>query len=239
VNSEIKILYQDEDMLAIYKPSGITVHPEGRSQGPFVTDWVLENFKDVYEGEPIDLDDGDSISRPGIVHRLDKETSGVMLIAKTKEGFDCLKEQFLNMEIQKTYHTFVEGVIKDDRGVINKPIGRLSSDPRKRAVGSRTSNPKEAQTAFKVLSRLSGETFLEVWPKTGRTHQLRVHLKSIHHPIVADFLYGKRENSLGFKRLALHARKIAFTNLDSQKVVVEAPYPEDFINALNKGSLIC
>lgn len=233
-HEEIKTLYEDDHMLAINKPAGVTVHPDGKTKGPFLTDWIVEKYPDTFRGEGVLLDDGSVIERPGIVHRLDKETSGVLLIAKTEEAFLDLKEQFMGHEVQKTYHAFVEGIIRDERGVIDKAIGRSPRDARKRTTERAARMPKEAYTSFKVLERREEEkvTFVEVWPKTGRTHQIRVHFRSIGRPVICDGLYGKRENSLGFKRLALHARSISFKTLDGKKKSIEASYPEDFAKAI-------
>ncbi len=235
---EVKILYEDDNMLAINKPAGIAVHPDGKTKGPFLTEWITELYPDTFRGEGVTLDDGSVIERPGIVHRLDKETTGVLLIAKTEEAFFHLKEQFMNHEVQKTYHAFVEGTIRDERGVIDKPIGRSPRDARKRTTERAARMPKEAFTSFKVLERRNNTTFVEVWPKTGRTHQIRVHFKSIGRPVICDGLYGKRENSLGFKRLALHARATSFKNMDGKKKTVEAPYPPDFLFAIEKEEVV-
>jgi 23S rRNA pseudouridine1911/1915/1917 synthase len=226
------ILYEDDDILAINKPAGLVVHPDGRTEEPSVSEWFVSKYpkaKDV--GEPLG-----EIERPGIVHRIDRETSGVLLLAKTKEGHACLKEQFQNRKVEKIYHAFVYGNVKDDRGTINLPIARSASNFKKWSAerGAR-GEKREAITFFQVLKRYTsqGVTLVEVKPKTGRTHQIRVHLKAIHHPVVCDKLYAsKQECLLGFSRLALHAKEIKFENLKGEEVRLEAPYPEDFQEAL-------
>jgi len=237
-----EIIYEDEDILAINKPAGLVVHSDGRTEEPSLAKWFEEKYpqaKDV--GEPIRLATGKVISRPGIVHRIDRDTSGVLLLAKTDKGHEVLKSQFQNRKIEKIYHVFVYGLVKDDRGTIDRPIGRSSSDFRKWTAERGTRGIlREAVTYFEVLKRDEGEkvTFLEVKPKTGRTHQIRVHLKAVNHPVVADPLYAsKRPKLLGFERTALHARSIKFTNTEKEEIVLKAPYPNDFKQAIDKLGL--
>lgn len=231
------ILYEDRDIVVINKPAGLVVHSDGRTKEDTVVDWVKERYPEAKEvGEPIELKNGSAIERPGIVHRIDRETSGILVIAKTKEGFESLKAQFQNREIEKTYHLFVHGLVKEDRGSITRPIGKSSSDFRKwSAQRGAKGEMREALTYFEVLKRSPelNVSFVEAKPKTGRTHQIRVHFQALQHPVVADNLYaGGKEKLLGFERTALHAKKIAFTNVEGEKIVVEAPYPEDFKEAI-------
>src|SRR6185369_6890689 len=179
---EIPILYEDKDILAVNKPAGLVVHPDGKSKGPFLTDWVLEKYpKTKGVGEPIETKDYGVIERPGIVHRLDRDTSGVILIAKTKRGHEVLKEQFQNRTIIKKYLTFVYGEVKEQFGIINRPIGRSPSDFRKwSATRGARGELREAETWYTLIFYRSGYSFLEVEPKTGRTHQIRVHFKAIN-----------------------------------------------------------
>ncbi len=228
------ILYEDDDMLVINKPSGLIVHADGRTKEDSVAAWFAEKYpesKDV--GEKLG-----KVERPGIVHRIDRETSGALLVAKTKEGFEILKSQFQNHEIEKVYHLFVHGIVKDDRGTINLPIGRSASDFRRRSAGRGAKGEmREAVTYFEVLKRLPelGVTFVEAKPKTGRTHQIRVHFQALQNPVVADALYAVgKAKLLGFERQALHARQVTFKNVSGEKITVEAPYPEDFKQALDK-----
>ena len=234
----IPILYQSTDILAINKPAGLVVHADGRTTEPTLADWVLEHFPEAKDvGEPITLTSGGTIHRPGIVHRLDRDTSGVMLIALTEKGFDLLKGQFQDREIKKKYHAFVYGIVKEDEEVIDRPITRSRKDFRLWSAqrGGR-GEARDAVTDYKVLNRNEDHdvTFIEASPHTGRTHQIRVHFKAINHPVVADPLYApKRKPILGFKRLALHAKQITFMTLDREEVTVEAPYPDDFKVALS------
>ncbi len=225
----MQILYEDNDIVVINKPAGLVVHPDGRTIEPSVSEWFVKKYpgsKDV--GEKL----GD-IERPGIVHRIDRETSGVLILAKTKKGFEYLKKQFQNREIEKVYHLFIYGNIKEDSGVIELPISRSKKDFRKR-VALRQAQGKQAVTEFKVLKRAGDKsvTFIEARPKTGRTHQLRAHFRALYHPIVGDGLYAsKLPKLLSFNRLALHARQIKFKNTKDEEISVEAPYPEDFKKA--------
>jgi len=238
MNLSPNILYEDEDILVINKPAGLIVHPDGRTEESSVSEWLLNLYPTTKEvGESLTLANGTVIERPGIVHRIDRETSGVLLLAKTNKAHQFLKEQFQDREIEKIYHTFVYGNIKDDRGTINIPIGRSPANFRKWSAGrGARGEMREAITYFQVLKRLPeiGATFIEAKPKTGRTHQIRVHFTTLHHPVVADKLYAQGKPALlGFDRLALHAREITFKNLRGEKVTVEAPYPEDFKRAID------
>lgn len=227
---EPTILYEDKDIVAINKPAGLVVHSDGRTKESSVSDWFVSKFPEAVEvGEPVG-----EVARPGVVHRIDRETSGVLLLAKTKEGHECLKEQFQNREIDKIYHVFIHGNLKENHGTINLPIGKSSSDFRKRsAERGAKGDRKEATTHFQVLKRFEEGTFVEARPKTGRTHQIRVHFKALHHPVLGDSLYGaKKPLLLGFNRVALHAREISFTDTSGKRHTVKAPYPKDFEEAL-------
>lgn len=237
------ILYEDEDMLVINKPAGLVVHPDGRTKEESVSEWFASAYPESrHVGEPIKLAASSQkpeafLERPGIVHRIDRETSGVLVIAKSKQGFETLKEQFQSREIDKVYHLFAHGNMKDDRGTINISIGKSSSDFRKwSAQRGKKGELREAITYFEVLKRSPEHnvTFVEAKPKTGRTHQIRVHFQALQHPIVADSLYALgKPFILGFERLALHARRITFKSVAGQEITVEAPYPEDFKRALD------
>lgn len=236
---KIEILYEDKDIVAVNKTAGIVVHPDGKSKGPFLTDWIIENYpKTKNVGEPVETKDYGIIERPGIVHRLDRDTSGVILIAKTKAGHECLKTQFQDRTINKKYLAFVCGEVKDQFGIINRPIGRSPKDFRRwSATRGARGEMRDAETWYTVLSSRAGYSFVEVEPKTGRTHQIRVHFKAINHPILHDSLYSPEKiddktKSLGFKRNALHAYSIEFTNCQGKVIKVKAPIPKDFNNAL-------
>jgi 23S rRNA pseudouridine1911/1915/1917 synthase len=231
----ITILYESADHLVINKPVSIMVHPDGRSDEKTISDWVGDNYPETLEvGEPLVLESGESILRPGIVHRLDKDTSGVLVICRTKEAFLDLKKQFQEQRVRKIYNAFVYGRVKNDQGKIDRPIGRSPGDFRRWSAqrGAR-GKMREAVTLYKVLQRGSESSYLEVGLETGRTHQIRVHLKAINYPVICDKLYApNREPLLGFKRLALHASSISFMDRTGTSIKVEAPLPDDFQKAL-------
>lgn len=234
---ELKILYEDDEVLAIDKPAGLVVHGDGKISESTLVDWIISKYPEIKGvGEPWVSPTGETILRSGIVHRLDRETSGVMLIAKTQESFENLKKQFQNHEIKKIYHAFVFGEIKTLEDTIDRPIGRSNKDFRMWSAqrGAR-GEMRPAVTDYKVIKNVKGYSFVEVCPKTGRTHQIRVHFKAISHPLVADSLYApSRENTLGFSRLALHSYEITFKELNDSFQTIKAPYPEDFDTAVKE-----
>ena len=227
------ILFEDPDFVVINKPAGLVVHSDGRTKEPSVSDWFAQKYPESKNvGEKLG-----EIERPGVVHRIDRETSGALILAKTQEGHAHLKKQFQNREVEKAYHLFVHGLLKEDRGTINLPIGRSASDFRKWSAqrGAR-GEKREAITYFEVLKRFPehGVTFIEAKPKTGRTHQIRVHFLALQNPVVGDSLYApNKPQVLSFGRLALHARKLSFKSLKDELITVEAPYPADFQTALD------
>jgi len=233
-----QIIYEDADILAINKPAGLIVHPDGRTKEESVSGWLVMKYPEVKgvndENEELQITNDES-ERDGVVHRLDRETSGVLLLAKTDEGLKCLKEQFKNREIQKIYYVFVYGNMKEDHGTLNLPIGKSPSDFRKYSAGrGATGLKREATTYFQVLKRSDGVTLVEARPKTGRTHQIRVHFTALQRPVIGDKLYAStKPEMLGFKRLALHAREITFKDTKGESHTVRAPFPEDFIKALD------
>lgn len=243
--SSISILFENNDLLIINKPAGLRTHGDGKSEVPTVVDWVIEKYPDLAGiGEPATYD-GKVIDRPGIVHRLDEETSGVLVIAKSQDAYLYLKEQFKNRLIQKEYHAFVWGHFKELEGIVDIPIGRNKNDFRRWHAGRGIrGEAKEAQTKWQVNKRFEDEkgeqfSFMHLFPKTGRTHQLRVHMKYLQRPIVSDGLYGPtKPQALGFARVALHAYKLSLSGLDGTKIEVEAPYPADFEEAIAKYGLL-
>lgn len=234
-----EILLEDDNYIVFNKPAGLVVHSDGKTKDYTLADWLIENrpeMKDV--GEPLELSSGEKILRPGIVHRLDKDTSGAIVVAKNEKAFKDLKEKFQNREVDKKYHAFVYGELPETDDTINRPIGRSKKDFRKWSAqrGAR-GEMREAITNYRVMDTgtVDGNTvsFVEAEPKTGRTHQIRVHFKAIHHAVVSDALYAPNQPQLlGLKRQALHAYTLSFKGLKGKKVSVTAPYPEDFENAL-------
>lgn len=234
------IIFEDTDVLVINKPSGLVVHPDGKTSEPSVAAWVLKAHPEVRGvGEPLRLSSGEVIDRPGIVHRIDRETSGVLILAKNQETFLFLKKQFQGRDVQKEYRAFTYGEMKQDEGVIDRPIGRSSKDFRLWSAqrGAR-GMLRDAVTEYRVLKRHGGLSYVAVFPKTGRTHQIRAHFKAINYPVVCDRLYApKRECSLGFSRLALHSFAVELTlpgggREVSERRRFEAEFPEDFKSAL-------
>ena len=235
----LKVLYSDKDILVINKPAGISVHGDGRSDVETLADLILAEYPDMKDvGEPMEIDIGGSekkiIYRPGIVHRLDKDTSGVLILARNQKAYEYLKEQFQKREVKKTYNTLVYGNMKNDFGIVDAGIGRSPSDPRKRiASRGKTGKIRDAVTEYKVLKRFTVAsvqyTWLELHPKTGRTHQIRVHMKFLNHPVVADQLYAPKDATtpFGISRLALHASSVEFKNLVGENITVSAPLPPD------------
>lgn len=239
------IIIETDNYLIINKPAGMVVHGDGRpaqagkSNKSTLTDWIIEKYPELKGiGEPVTFGE-DEIDRPGIVHRLDEETSGVLIVAKTQEAFAHFKKLFMDREIKKEYHAFVWGHFKESSGVVDEPIGRNKNDFRQRHAGRGIrGESKEAVTIWQSINRFEDErgdkfSFVHLYPKTGRTHQLRVHMKFLQRPIVSDKLYApSKPLALGFSRLALHARRISFIDQDGKAVSVEAPYPKDFEQAI-------
>ncbi len=232
--SEISILFEDDNVIALYKPAGVLTHGDERSASPSITDWLLEHRPEIQK--EFEQSEEEGPARPGIVHRLDRDTSGVLLVAKNLHSFGSLKKQFALRKVQKEYHAFVYGTILEERGIINRPLGRSRKDFRLRS-GQRKARGelKEAVTVFEVAGRREDKsaTFIKAYPKTGRTHQIRAHMKAVHHPVVCDKLYAPGQKCLfGMERLALHARRITFKDILGKDISVEAPYPRDFAKAL-------
>lgn len=237
MTKDITILYEDKDILAINKPAGLVVHSDGRTQEKTLTDWIISRYPDLLSvGEPQKLQNGAVVTRPGVVHRLDRETSGVVVLAKNQTSFESLKKQFQEHTVKKVYSAFVYGCIKQKQGIIDIPIGRSKSDFRLWLADARArGHQREAITEYQVLEEGVNASFIEVLPKTGRTHQIRVHMKAINHPVVCDKRYApKRSCILGLNRLALHARLISVRTYSGSLVVIEAPLPEDFSRALKR-----
>jgi 23S rRNA pseudouridine1911/1915/1917 synthase len=226
----LEILYEDGDVLAVNKPAGVLVHQSASSGGErTITDWLVKNRPGVQAvGDNPEL-------RPGIVHRLDRETSGVLLIAKTPRYFDYLKALFQGRRIKKTYLALVYGRVRAASGRIEKPIGLRSGSVKRTVVTARAKMVKNAVTAYRVkgyanfVSPAGSEecTVLEVVPQTGRTHQIRVHLASIGHPVVGDALYGGKRGAES-TRLRLHAYSLEFPLSPGRQIKIAADPPPDF-----------
>jgi 23S rRNA pseudouridine1911/1915/1917 synthase len=246
---DIDILYEDKDCAVVNKPPNLMVHSDGKAPGPFLADWILEHYPEAKDvGDPMTGKDGEPLERGGIVHRLDRDTSGALIIAKTPEGHASIKKQFQYRTVEKKYLTFVWGEMTDEFGTIDRPIGRSGKDFRKwSATRGKRGDIRDALTYWvriaiaqlpeakaKDIPKDLGTMFslIQAEPKTGRTHQIRVHLNAINRPVVGDIFYApKRPMVLGFDRLALHSWSIQFKDLKDKTIKVMAPIPADFINA--------
>lgn len=234
--TDIKIIYKDNDILVLDKPSGITVNNADTTKGQFtVQDYLQEKFS---LQNPTN-DESDFYKRAGIVHRIDKETSGILVVARNKESFDNLQLQFKERKVNKTYVALVHGHVESLEGEISVPIGRLPWNRKRFGV---LSGGKEAKTFYKVLEKYQKPfTLLELTPKTGRTHQIRVHLKYFNHPIFGDFLYAGRKTSRDdrkiLERFFLHAEKINFFHpTTGKKIEFESPLPLELWQTLKTVS---
>ncbi len=222
----LDILYEDDDLIVLNKPAGMVVHPgAGRRSGTLVHALLAHCAT---------LPGIGGVERPGIVHRLDRETSGVLVVAKTESAHQSLSRQFKTRVIKKQYAAVVHGEVRQETGRIEAPIGRREHD-RKR-MGVRDRGGREARTGYQVLRRLPGMTVLTLDPETGRTHQIRVHLAHIGHPVIGDRVYGgrreQRRTASGevAERHMLHARRLAFHHpTTGEWLEFEAPLPEDFL----------
>jgi 23S rRNA pseudouridine1911/1915/1917 synthase len=217
-----EVIYEDQYLLAINKPSGWVVNESlSASDDLTLQKWVCENLR-------FDISCSKDL-RSGIVHRLDKPTSGVVLVAKNEQIFNALQKEFADRRVHKTYLALVHGSFDQASGEINEPVGRL---PWKRTKFGVISGGRSAVTGYKVIKKIEGYSLLELYPKTGRTHQIRVHLKHVGHPIVSDPLYAGRktlrEDLKKFPRLWLHAKSIEFGHpVTKARLRIEAPLPPD------------
>ena len=221
----IEILYEDEDIIVVNKPKGIVVHPANGNPDGTLVNAIMNLCGNSLSGIGGEI-------RPGIIHRLDKDTSGVLIVAKNDIAHINISNQIKNRQTKKIYIALVRGVIKENEATIDMPIGRSKKDRKKMAV---TKDGKEAITHFKVLKRYENFTLLEIKIDTGRTHQIRVHLAEIGYPIVGDYIYSNGKNPFNVEGQMLHARQIEFVHPTTGKEMkIEAPIPEYFQRILNE-----
>lgn len=224
---EPTILFEDAELLVVDKPSGMIVYPDGKHDYPALSHWLEQKL-----GGPAE-------EKFFFVHRIDRETSGVLVITKTSSAFEFLKEQFKERETRKTYRAFVHGTFKEERGIIDKPIGSSRGGSGPRSAKLSYGVQRDAVTMYKVLAERTYDaagpepvSYVEVYPKTGRTHQIRVHMASVGRPLLGDKLYGSgRAPLLGFARLALHALSLSFKHPKGEDMTFTAPLPADFLQA--------
>lgn len=216
----LKVVYEDPHLLIVDKPAGLVVHPgPGHPSGTLVNALLARS---------ISLSSVAGAFKPGIVHRLDKDTSGLLVVAKEDLTHRELSRQFSKSEVHRVYLALVQGIVQQDEGTIDAPIGRHPIKRQQMAVRFGAGRP--ATTRYRVLKRLSGATYLELTPQTGRTHQLRVHLKHMGHPILGDARYGLRR---GFHRQALHAHRLGFQHPTlKRRMEFISPWPKDLTGAL-------
>jgi 23S rRNA pseudouridine1911/1915/1917 synthase len=230
-NADIKleIIFENEDLLVIDKPAGLQVHPSDCKQTDTLTNALISNHPEISDVHDNSVE---AYLRPGIVHRLDKDTSGVMVIAKNKETFDELKKLFKDRTIEKKYLALVEGVLDEEGGIIDKPLARSAGFSKQLIARENTKTKiRQAVTHYAVLEKFENFSLLEVSPKTGRMHQIRVHLASIGHPIVGDAVYGKKAPGSPVARQLLHAKSLSF-DLGGKHYDFEAKMPTDFAQFL-------
>ena len=224
-NIPLDVIYEDSDIIVINKPKGMVVHPANGNPDGTLVNAILSRCKDSLSGIGGEI-------RPGIVHRLDKDTSGLLIVAKNDKSHVKMSEQIKNHEVKKTYIALVRGVLKENEATINMPIGRSNTDRKKMAV---VKNGKNAITHIKVIKRYNKYALLEINIETGRTHQIRVHLSHIGFPVVGDYTYSNGKNEFGIIGQCLHAKALDFKHPITQKEIhLEAPLPEYFRDILNK-----
>ena len=222
----LEIVYEDNDIIVVNKPKGLVVHPANGNPDGTLVNAVMEICKDSLSGIGGEI-------RPGIVHRLDKDTSGLLIVAKNDKAHIKMSEQIKNREVKKIYIALVKGNVNEDEATINMPIGRSQKDRKKMAVRK---EGKEAITHFKVLKRYGEKyTLLEIKIDTGRTHQIRVHMAEIGHPVVGDMVYSNGKNEFGIEGQMLHAKSLDFKHpITGKQMHLEAELPDYFKKILER-----
>ncbi|WP_026893927.1 RluA family pseudouridine synthase [Clostridiisalibacter paucivorans] len=221
---DIDIVYEDKDLAVVNKPRGMVVHPAPGNYSGTLVNALLYHLKS--------LSSINGIIRPGIVHRIDKDTTGLLMVAKNNFSHMGLSEQLKEHSINRRYWALVNGNIREDSGTINAPIGRHPVDRKKMAVVHR--NSRDAITHFKVLKRFGDYTLIEAKLETGRTHQIRVHMSYISHPVVGDPVYGRKNEKYNLKGQLLHAKIIGFIHPRNEEYMeFDSELPNDFMRILN------
>ena len=223
----LDIMYEDDDIIIVNKEKGMVVHPANGNYSGTLVNALMYSHKDKLSGINGSI-------RPGIVHRIDKDTSGILVVAKNDETHKKLSEIFKVHDIKREYIALVKGIVKEDKLDIDKPIGRSTKDRKKMAVTNK--NSREAITHIEVLKRFytSNVTLVKATLETGRTHQIRVHMAYVHHPLVGDEVYGKKDLKFKVKGQMLHAKLLGFVHPTTNKYVeFESEFPEYFKNIVN------
>ena len=221
----LEIVYEDNDIIVVNKPKGMVVHPANGNPDGTLVNAIMAKCKGSLSGIGGEI-------RPGIVHRLDKDTSGLLIVAKNDQAHINMSKQIKDRKVKKIYIALVKGSIAEDEATINMPIGRSTKDRKKMAVRK---DGKEAITHFKILKRYDKYTLLEIKIDTGRTHQIRVHMAEIGHPVVGDSVYSNGKNEFGVEGQMLHAKSLDFKHPITQKQMhLEAELPEYFKEVLRE-----
>lgn len=222
----LDVLYEDSDLLIVNKPKGMVVHPSAGHYSGTLVNALMHYCKD-------DLSGINGVMRPGIVHRIDMDTTGSLLVCKNDFTHNDIAEQLKVHSITRVYHAIVHGILKEDEGTINAPIGRHPVDRKKMSINHK--NGKEAITHYKVLQRFKGFTYIECRLETGRTHQIRVHMSSISHPLLGDVVYGPAKCPYKLQGQTLHAKTIGITHpRTGEYLQIDAPLPEYFVKLIEK-----
>ncbi len=225
-NIPLEILYEDKDVIVINKPKKMVVHPAAGHYSGTLVNALMYHCKDSLSGI-------NGVMRPGIVHRIDMNTTGSIIACKNDRAHEAIALQLKEHTIKRAYRAIVHGVIKEDEGVINKPIGRHPVERKKMAVNEK--NGKTAVTHYKVLERFKGYTYVECCLETGRTHQIRVHMASLGHPLLGDDVYGPAKCPFKLTGQTLHAKILGFVHPDTNEYIeTNAPLPEYFNDLLKK-----
>ena len=222
----LDILYEDEDFLVINKPKGMVVHPSAGHYSGTLVNALMYYCKD-------DLSGINGVMRPGIVHRIDMDTTGSLLVCKNDFSHQHIAQQLKELSIRRVYHAIVHGVIEEEEGTVDAPIGRHPIERKKMSINYK--NGKEAVTHYKVIQRFKNYTYIQCQLETGRTHQIRVHMASIKHPLLGDQVYGPQKNPFKLQGQTLHAKIIGITHPRTNEYIeADAPLPEYFQKLLKK-----